>query len=135
VLVYFLFPLQLRTVVIVYAAGFVYNVYRQGPNYGGDLCHIAGLVVGWWWARSGGWAWAGGTQTPKVRGGPGFKAFFRRAPKQVKFRQRVAQRQVDAATVDRILAKVHDRGIHSLSDEEKTTLKEASDRLKTNGVH
>ncbi|HRX87190.1 MAG TPA: rhomboid family intramembrane serine protease [Phycisphaerae bacterium] len=135
VLVYFLLPLQLRTVVIIYALGFVWNVYNQGPNFGGDICHLGGLVVGWWWARTGGWAWASGTPRPRSPVRPGFGALFKGRPKTVKsresgdFRSRVAQRQADAATVDRILAKVADRGIHSLTDEEKATLKAATERL------
>lgn len=132
VLVYFILPLQLRTVVIIYALGFVWNVINKGQNYGGDLCHLGGLVVGWWWARSGGWAWASGGRRPRGPVRPGFGSLFRRGPteaKTVDFRARVAQRQADAATVDRILAKVADRGIHSLTEEEKATLKAATERL------
>jgi len=133
VLVYFILPVQLRTVVIIYAAGFVLNVMNKGANYGGDLCHIAGLGVGYWWARTGGFAWARGEKIPKFGApGPGFARGGRAAkPKDTTFRERVTQRKADAATVDRILAKVSEQGIHSLSAEEKETLRSATERLKT----
>jgi membrane associated rhomboid family serine protease len=135
VLVYFIFPLQLRTVVLVYGAGFVWNVYRKGDNYGGDLCHLAGLAVGYWWARTGGWSWAQfGRRQPKGAR-PGFADLFKGKPKAATFKERVAQRQEDTATVDRILQKVADQGLHSLSEKEKATLKAATERLNAGGAN
>ena len=141
VLVYFVLPLQLRTVVLIYGAGFVLNVIQKGNNYGGDLCHLAGLAVGYWWAHTGGWAWARGAYAHRMpgggmggRGGGGVSSFFKKfttsQPKTVNFRERVEQRRIDAATVDEILAKVYGKGIHSLSPAEKKALNEATGRLQ-----
>jgi len=129
VLVYFILPLQLRTVVIIYALGFAWNVWNKGQNFGGDLCHLGGLAVGWWWARTGGWAWASGQRTPAAGPRPGFMRRFRGQPKDVPFREKVEQRREDAAAIDRILDKVSHGGIHSLTEDEKRTLKAASERL------
>ncbi len=136
VLVYFLLPVRLRTVVIVYVLWFVYNIYTGGPNYGGDICHLGGLIVGMWWAKSGGFAWAGGGQKFRAT-----RSFTSRLKERVadwrakgsqgsSFRDYVQQRKVDAETVDRILAKVYDRGVHSLTPEERKALTEASERMK-----
>lgn len=133
VLVYFILPLQLRTVVLIYGAGFVLNVIQKGHNFGGDLCHLSGLAVGYWWAMTGGWAWARGAYAPRVPGGGVsslFKKFASSRPKTVSFRERVEQRRTDAATVDEILAKVYGKGINSLSSAEKKALNEATARLR-----
>jgi membrane associated rhomboid family serine protease len=58
VYVYFLLPLRIRTAVVLYGVWYILNVLQRGANYGGDLCHIAGLIVGLTWAYSGGLALA-----------------------------------------------------------------------------
>jgi len=130
VLIYFVFPLRIRDLVIIYALAYAYNVSRMGANYGGDLCHLGGLVVGWWWARTGGIGWT--NRLFLGEGSGGGSLFGRRAGRPGGFRQRVAQNREDAAVVDQLLAKVSEGGLHSLSEKEKATLKAASDRLKTN---
>ncbi len=138
VLVYFLFPVRIRTMVIVYLVWFVYNIMTQGSNYGGDICHLAGLIVGVWWARTGGWAWAGGS--PRGLGGaskPGggwlgqLLGGSSKKTGNTTFRGRVQQRKEDAELVNRILEKVYAKGINSLSDAERKALKEATDRAKS----
>ena len=140
VLVYFLFPLRLRTIVIVYGLYYVWNIVSKGANYGGDICHVGGLLVGIWWARSGGFAWAGGTgaRDPSVSVRRKVKTFLTDwggGSSSAKsgagsFQRRVEQRAADATTVDQILAKVYEKGIHSLTPEEKRALTEASERLR-----
>ena len=46
----------------------------------------------------------------------------------VGFKARVAGRREDAETIDRILRKVYDGGIHNLSDAEKKALQAATER-------
>jgi membrane associated rhomboid family serine protease len=58
VYVYFLLPLRIRTAAILYGVWYILNVLQRGANYGGDLCHIAGLIVGITWAYSCGLALA-----------------------------------------------------------------------------
>ncbi len=142
VLIYFILPVRLRTLVIVYFIWFVYNISQGGSNYGGDICHLAGLLVGLWWAKTGGWSWASGSAVgvgPRPGGSHGATGWLSRIFKRggavgggapTTFRGRMKQRQTDAETADRILAKVYDRGIHSLSTDERQALKEATDRLR-----
>lgn len=125
VYVYFLFPVKIRTFVIVYALWYAYNVYNQGTNYGGDICHLAGLAVGVFWAYRGAAWWD--------RREPLFGSVHRSA-RQATFKQRVRDRQQDQATVDRILEKVYNQGVHSLSPSERRTLTEATDRLRQSEV-
>ncbi len=44
------FPMRLRTAAVLLTALYAFNVVAQGRNYGGDLCHLAGLAVGAMWA-------------------------------------------------------------------------------------
>ncbi len=128
VLIYFLFPIKIRTAALIFAGLYAYNIYRQGTNAGGDACHIAGLAFGAWWAYRGeawfsrrGWHW------PQFRSR---KPYRRPGPVAPNFQDRIKQRQDDAVTVDRILKKVYESGIHSLSESEKNALREATDRQK-----
>ncbi len=137
VLIYFLFPVRIRTVVGVYAVWYVINVLQKGSNFGGDLCHLAGLAFGIWWAMSGGFAWAGGTPRSRApvrtssRPNPMSSTFHTTGTSGgLSAKDRVKQRQIDAQTVDRILAKVYDTGIHSLTPEERKALNEATARMK-----
>ncbi len=59
VYVYFLLPLRIRTAAVLYGVWYILNVLQRGANYGGDLCHIAGLIVGITCAYSGGLALTG----------------------------------------------------------------------------
>jgi hypothetical protein len=101
----------------------------------GDLCHLPG----WRWAIGGRgpgvgpWAQFGRRQPKGAR--PGFADLFKGKPKAATFKERVTQRQEDTATVDRILQKVADQGLHSLSEKEKATLKAATERLNAGGAN
>jgi len=124
VLIYFLFPIKIRTAALLFGAWYVWNLLDRGQNAGGDACHIAGLLFGalWayrgesWWDRVGWRATSWRTRTRE------------RAPSD--FGVRVAQRRDDAQTVDRILKKVYEGGIHSLTEEEKRALGEATERQR-----
>ncbi len=126
-LVYFLFPIKIRTAALVFAGLYVLNVSRGGPNAGGDVCHLAGLIFGAWWAWRGdswwdrvAWRWT------QWRGRPR-KVHVRR------FTPDFERRVVDEETIDRILKKVYDGGIHSLSEAEKRALQEATERQRADG--
>jgi len=137
VLVYFLFPVRIRTAAIVLALGYAYNIWRQGSNYGGDACHLAGLAFGVWYGKSGALWWqirgrrwwgklfreSGGQRgTPRVRGTGA-------APPGA-WERRMDQRKEDAELVDRLLAKVYEGGLHSLSPQERHALIEATERQR-----
>lgn len=64
VLVYYLFPVKIRTAAIVMGGIAFMSVLERGSNYGGEACHLAGLAFGVWWALHGDewwsnteWAW------------------------------------------------------------------------------
>jgi len=125
-------PIRARTLVIVLGLLAVWSVQTRGSNYGGEACHLAGLVFGIWWAARGErwWATTHWAFLPRRRKSPGRPTGPSRFSGSGKdgFAQRLAQRQTDAETIDRILKKVHDGGIHCLSEKEKQALSEATDR-------
>jgi membrane associated rhomboid family serine protease len=130
VYVYMLFPIKIRTAAILFAVGYAFNIYRQGDNYGGDLCHMAGLAFGAWWAWRGDRWWETrrlGTVTQTI---PPPRAEVWSGVGQGPWRQKVESRVADEETVDRILTKVREGGIATLSEQEKRTLLDATARLR-----
>jgi membrane associated rhomboid family serine protease len=138
IFIYFMF-IRIRTAAVLYAIMYLYNIQVRGKNYGGDICHLAGLAFGAWWAWRGdrwwgrrslgrGWRWPAlprwkkaGPAEPEVWSGVG------KGPWGRKVRERVADQQ----TVDRILAKVYEQGgIGALTPDERRTLREATERLQ-----
>ena len=115
-------PIRIRTLAIVLGAIAFFTIQRRGSNYGGEACHLAGLVFGLWWARWGD-AWWSGTQ---------WRFLPRRDPKKPKSRwnQNLEEEQADGQEVDRILKKVYEGGIHTLTDREKRILQAATERQR-----
>lgn len=122
VLIYFMFPIKIRTAALVFGAWYVLNLYTRGSNAGGDACHVAGLLFGAWWAYRGEVWWS--------RSGTRLKVPRPRRAERSSFKRKVEQRRNDAETVDRILKKVYDSGVHSLSESEKRALQEATQRRR-----
>ncbi len=124
VLVYFLFPVNIRTAALVFGVWYAANLYYRGSNAGGDACHLVGLVFGYWWTKSGQYKF-GAPRMAKV------SPFGRgQARPRGGFKQRIEQRRRDAATIDRILAKVSTNGMASLSPDERRALQEATERQR-----
>lgn len=135
VYVYFLFPIRIRTFVALYGLWFLYNVARQGANFGGDLCHLGGLAVGLWWGYSGGLSLSGRHRTridpSSLLGRLAARAAGKPRPRAGQFPSWQARPpSADEQEVDRILKKVHDQGLDSLTAEERDTLAEASRRRR-----
>jgi membrane associated rhomboid family serine protease len=112
---------------------------------GGQAAHLGGAAMGWllvkhpWllnWAGSGagygagyGAASGGASRSPRYAGPRAATAEQEKKPNVIK--QWLDQREEQAAVnlekeVDRILAKVHDHGLQSLTEREKNTLSEAT---------
>lgn len=123
----FPFPLKIRTLALIVTGIAFFSIIERSHNFGGEACHLAGLAFGAWWAWRGEAWWA---QTewrlPRFR----TRRAHRHAHSTGGFTQRVAQRRADAETIDRILRKVYDGGVHTLSESEKRALKEATDRQR-----
>lgn len=133
VYVYFLFPIRIRTFVLIYCAWFVWNVIQKGANYGGDLCHIGGMAFGLWWAYSGGWSLSGKHRTSVSSNSILGSLFGRRSRGQTgpgAWSQRMQQRRDDEKLLDELLRKVKDHGVDSLTDRDKARLAEATHRRR-----
>lgn len=130
VYVYFLFPIRIRTAAFLFGAFAVWMIISRGHNYGGEACHLAGLVFGIWWALKGD-AWWGETEwrLPRfLRSRQGSRS-GRPSPGRGRSLRRPTSR-VDQVEVDRILKKVYEGGLHSLTESEKTYLREATERQR-----
>ena len=133
VYVYFLFPIGVRTFALIYGLLFVLNITRQGSNYGGDICHLAGLLVGLWWARSGGISLSGRHRVRPTADSL-LGSLFRRGRRLRRgsgaWQRRINQRRADEDVIDRILGKVRDQGVGSLTPGERRQLENATRRRR-----
>lgn len=130
ILVFFIIPMKIRTAAFLLAGIAYWTILQRGANYGGEACHLAGLGFGVWWAMKGDawWSTRGQGWWSRVvsRASDGTRAARKRKPGG--FETKVRKRREDADTIDRILKKVYDGGIHSLSESEKRALQRATDR-------
>ena len=122
--VYFLFPIKIRTAAFIFGGIAFLTILERGSNYGGEACHLAGLVFGVWWAMKGDAWWA------RTEWRLPFRPATARRAEPRGFTEKIAQRQEDAETIDRILKKVYAGGIHSLTEAEKQALQEATERQR-----
>jgi membrane associated rhomboid family serine protease len=129
--VLFIFPMPIRVFGLIMAAILLMQLISPGgiQNTGGEVCHMAGAATGvgifYLWGVM-----------PKVsfgNGGPRRKSFFGRArrtrPSEWIF-SRNQQTVEEEAEVDRILEKVHQTGIQSLTRGERKTLSRATQRQR-----
>lgn len=110
ILVMFMFPMSIRTAAIIFAVMYPLLIIR-GDNAGGNLCHLGGMATGFLWI----------TARP-------YLSSRQRKVSQVSRQHRSQDRAKLQFEVDRILAKVHQQGIQSLTRREKQTLKDATDQ-------
>lgn len=120
-IILFFFPVPIRTAVIIFTVFYAFNLLTRGSNAGGDACHLAGMAFGVAWGYRGRrWmnAWDSWRQGVTARAG--------------KSRARAA---ADLQTeVDRILEKVHNAGVQSLTRREKAILEEATRRQQQESI-
>ena len=115
---FYVIPMTLRTFAYVMVGIAVYTVLMHGNNAGGEAAHLGGAIAGWFLIRR-----------PHL-----LHALFDWLgmfdPTSRTRRVRAAQRRGAIATGegDRILDKIRQRGLHSLTDDERRTLREASRR-------
>lgn len=122
--VQFLFPVRMKTMAFILGGIAVLTIVERGQNYAGEACHLAGLLSGVWWGLRGDAWW--------TRQGLSIKlpSFWTRTPGRRKFAQKWEERRIDEETIDRILKKVGEQGLHSLSETEKAMLRAATDRQR-----
>jgi len=110
VVFFFFFPVPIRVAALILIIIYVANLLTGGANAGGDAAHLAGMATGAAYVFSESW----------------------RTRLKLKFRTGRWQRKINAqrnlqAELDRILQKVHDTGIHSLTRKEKRILRKATE--------
>jgi membrane associated rhomboid family serine protease len=142
ILVMLIIPMRLATAAYLFTALAAFNLLTGGSNAGGDAAHLGGAIAGFLLIRnthflndilgffSSGPVGDGGARPARSRGssgGGGVRGAIRRltgggggggggAP--------------DDREVDRILAKVNERGLHSLTEKERRTLRSATESRK-----
>lgn len=105
----FVFPVPIRVAAVAFAAMYVLLIVTRSSNAGGEAAHLAGMAFG------AGYVFllpTWGKLTMKMRAGSWEKKMDQSHRLQVE--------------VDRILAKVHRQGLHSLTARERRTLKRAT---------
>jgi len=109
----FLFPIPFPVPIRVVAVGLIcfsaVIILSKGKNAGGEAAHLAGIAAGTFYVLSDSWR-----TSLKLR----FKSS--------QWDKRVESERWLRIEVDRILKKVHDSGLHSLTPDEKRILKKAT---------
>jgi membrane associated rhomboid family serine protease len=125
VYIHFLFPMRIRTVAYVFGAIALFTIIQRGDNYGGEACHLAGLAFGVWWAARGErWWYSTEWRIPnRLR-----RTTSRPSPRAVTLSpEKSASANLE---IDRILRKVYEGGVHTLTEAEKNTLRDDTERRK-----
>ena len=130
--VHLIFPpieLSMRTVALVFLGIAALSVIAGSANAGGDAAHLGGALLGFVLVkapRSLGWA-----EGSSSGGGSGPSLGQR--VREAKQRRRRQNEQDREAEVDRILAKVREQGLQSLTRREKKTLAEETKAKQRGG--
>jgi len=108
IFIYF-FPLPIRIAALGLIISYLVAIISKGINAGGDAAHLAGMVAGaaYVWSQP-------------------FRSQLKMKMRASRWQKQMAQQQKLQIEVDRILQKVHDSGLHSLTRKEKRTLKKAT---------
>ena len=129
VLLFFILPMRLSTLAYGLLAIALLGVLLGWNNAGGEAAHIGGAIAGFYFIRRPhhlhGFFDLLGRVDPTSRSNRARKTG---APAPGRAVHSKASGPVDEAEIDRILQKIHEKGLNSLSQKEKRTLREASRR-------
>jgi membrane associated rhomboid family serine protease len=106
----FIFPVPIRVAVFAFTVLYILNILAWGDNAGGDACHLAGMAAGAAYVLSQSW-----------------RDRFASKIQVKRWERTIADEQELRIELDRILEKVHKSGLHSLTRQEKNTLKDATE--------
>ena len=109
VVIFYFFPLPIRVVAVILTLVAVAGIIT-GQNAGGEAAHIAGMAAGAIYVFSQPWRAKLALKTQTNR-----------------WQSKAAEHHKLQAELDRILQKVHQSGIHSLTSKEKKILKKATE--------
>lgn len=105
-----IFPVPIRVAAIGFTVIYLLNILAWGENAGGDAAHLAGMITGAAYVFSQSWR---NKLTAKFHAS--------------RWEKIIADEQDLQTELDRILEKVHQSGLHSLTRKEKHTLKNATE--------
>jgi membrane associated rhomboid family serine protease len=105
-----LFPVPIRVAAVGFTLLYVINLAAKGQNAGGDAAHLAGMAAGAFYVLSESW-----------------RAKLRLKNRAGAWEKKMAAQQNLQQELDRILQKVHESGINSLTSKEKRILKKATE--------
>jgi len=106
----FLFPVPIRVAAIGLTILYFFFVVTRAENAGGHAAHLAGMAAGAGYVFSKPW-----------------RDRFKLKTRTGAWEKKMAAERELQLEVDRILQKVHDSGIHSLTSKEKKILKKATE--------
>jgi membrane associated rhomboid family serine protease len=106
------FPVPIRVLAVILALFFTLTVI--GSHDGANACHLGGLAFGFLAPYYGSGAWGKLSRQAKSR----------------RIRREREVEQAEQAAIDRILQKVSDHGMQSLTGGERRTLKRATERQR-----
>ena len=109
VVFFFFFPMPIRVAAVLLICIASVTLLSKGANAGGEACHLAGIAAGAFYVLSDSWRIA-----------------FKLRLKSSRWEKHLENERRLRIEVDRILRKVHNLGLHSLSSSEKQTLKKAT---------
>ena len=130
VLLFFVIPMKLKTLAYGLVAVALLSVFfsKQVANAGGEAAHIGGAVAGFFFVRKPhflhGFFDFLGRVDPTSRSNKARKAGMVRSSTSAA----ASRAKVSNVEIDRILEKIHDKGLQSLTEKEKKILREASRR-------
>jgi membrane associated rhomboid family serine protease len=104
------FPVPIRVAAIGFTALYLVTLITKGANAGGDAAHLAGMATGAIYVFSQSW-----------------RTKLRIRIQSSRLQKKIATERNLQVELDRILQKVHDSGIHSLTLEEKKILGQATE--------
>jgi len=122
VLLFFLIPMTLQTMAYAMVAIAFVTVLTGGHNAGGEASHLGGAIAGWYFIRH-----------PHHLHGF-FDILGRADPTSHHYRHPTGKRPStptaagEQVELDRILAKISENGLHSLTEPEKRLLRRASEQ-------
>ncbi|MGA1980016.1 MAG: rhomboid family intramembrane serine protease [Sedimentisphaerales bacterium] len=105
-----LFPIPIRVAAIAFTAFYFITLITKGANAGGDAAHLAGMAAGAIYVFSQSWR---AKIISKIQSG--------------RRQRKIAAERNLQVELDRILQKVHDSGIYSLTPTEKKILRQATE--------
>lgn len=109
ILLMFIFPMRLWVLAIILALISIMILFR-GQNAGGEAAHLAGMAAGAAYVFSQSW-----------------RAKFKLKIQSTQWEKKITAQRNLQVELDRILQKVHQSGIHSLTSKEKRMLKKATE--------